>query len=824
MSRCKYIVLLATSLSLCSCGGDGGSSTALPADLKASISLSRFTIAEKPEPNSATLTVALSSSAQSDVIVGIAITGTATLGLDYEIEHQELRIAAGSSMSTTTITALRDFIQEGSETATFAIEHLHGEAVNDPDQAELVIEDSPVPTSSKLIDPIEGPRLTIEVSTVPNEGVIDVTTKVSNIGSELSPETHAVITVRPIEDSEQIVLRLPQIVVPEIAPGSSFGESLQVDAMDLEAGSSFILLAQVATVAGGDVPAYRNASAGFGLTGDHVTAVRCRTPQRDETDGADPLFPQQWPLVNTGQNAFAQQGGSVGADLNMLESIDSEPAVHEARVAVVDTGLEICHPDLSDNIETDASANLGDWPGTVANDPFNHDVRGDHGTSVGGIIGATKDNGRGIRGVHPHVLLRGYNYLLSDQNENHAKAHGASTSNPNSSDVDVFNMSYGQGGNVQSAHFHSTNQVFEHGVNSLRQGRGAIYVKSAGNGFNECSKIQHDIHEEIGCRGSNTDTNSNLPQIVLVGALSAFGTRAPYSSVGSNVWVSAPAGHYGREYPAVITTDQAGTDRGYEAYRRYLGRARGLDNDPANPDGDYVSTFNGTSAAAPHVSGLVALLLSEKPELTWRDIKYILARTAERVDADLPSVRVVISGTPVDFQLPWTRNAAGYWFHNWYGFGAVDVDAALELARNHPPDSLGETYRSHWYVNNIDLDIPDNDGSGIRIPISVTGIESDEKIEAVELRMSFEHDFPSDLGIVLTSPAGTKSVINAPFNDVLSFVYSVADWHQVSNGFYGESVTGAWELQVSDVEAEGIGTFSGWQIRFLTGDVPPVPP
>ena len=823
MFRCKYLIGLTASLFLCSCGGGGGSSADSSIDLKASISLSRFTIAEKPEPNSTVLTIALSSSTTSDVTVGIAIAGTATPGLDYEIEQRQFRIFAGSSTSTTTITALRDFVFEGSESAVFTIEHLNGASVSDPDQAELVIEDSLVPSSSKLLDPIEGPHLTISVVAVPNEESIDTTTRIANIGSELSSETHATITIRPIEDSDQVSLRLPQVAVPQLAAGSSFSMSQQVNALQLEAASSFVVLAQVATVSGGDVPTYRNASAGFSLTELHAVAVSCQTPQTSPTDGADPLFPQQWSLVNAGQSAFAEQGGTVGADLNMLDSLELGTSPHDVRVAIVDTGLEICHPDLSDNIEEGASANLASWPGVTSSDPFNPDVRGDHGTSVGGIVGATKGNGRGIRGVHPQVLLRGYNYLESDQTENHAKALGASISDPNSSDVDVFNMSFGQSGNVQSAHFGSSDQVFEHGVNNLRQGRGAIYVKSAGNGFSACSKIQHDIHEEIGCRGSNTDTQSNLPQILLVGALSAFGTRAPYSGVGSNIWVSAPAGHYGRQYPAVVTTDQAGTKRGYEAYRRYLGRTRGLDDDPANPNGDYISTFNGTSAAAPHVSGLVALLLSEKPELTWRDIKYILARSAKRADIYLPGVRVVIGGTPVDFQLPWTQNGAGYWFHNWYGFGAVDVDAALELADSHSPDSLGEAQRSHWYINNISLDIPDNDGSGIRIPISVTGIETDEKIEAIELRMSFEHDFPSDLGFVLTSPDGTKSVTNAPFNDVLSRVYSATDWHQVSNAFYGESVAGTWELHVIDVEAEGIGTFFGWQIRFLTGDIPPAP-
>ncbi|MCV5991879.1 hypothetical protein OFO94_38030, partial [Escherichia coli] len=45
---------------------------------------------------------------------------------------------------------------------------------------------------------------------------------------------------------------------------------------------------------------------------------------------------------------------------------------------------------------------------------------------------------------------------------------------------------------------------------------------------------------------------------LVTSALRADGTRASYSSVGANVWVAAPAGEYGQDFPAMVTTDLMG--------------------------------------------------------------------------------------------------------------------------------------------------------------------------------------------------------------------------------------------------------------------------
>ena len=258
-----------------------------------------------------------------------------------------------------------------------------------------------------------------------------------------------------------------------------------------------------------------------------------------------------------------------------------------------------------------------------------------------------------------------------------------------------------------------------------------------------------------------------------------------------------------------------GSDRGYVLYGR--GLAAGTE---ANPLGDYISMFNGTSSAAPNASGAIALLLETQPELTWRDVKHILAKTARRLHADIPRVRVAFGGTPAVLQHGWITNAAGYHFHNWYGFGAIDVDAAVALAATHVPNSLGVFTESAPLRLATALTIPDHDGGGLTQIQNVTGLSRTANIEAVQLRIEVRHPSPRELGFELTSPAGTRSIINPVFNRALDGVDSPLDWTILSNAFYGEPPTGEWTLNVIDAAEGNIGKLDAWSLIFYLGEHP----
>ena len=560
------------------------------------------------------------------------------------------------------------------------------------------------------------------------------------------------------------------------------------------------------------------------LTGGSRIPTTCTGFSRDTRPGVpDPLLAQQWALRNTGQTAFADNGGVPGEDLNMTQTLAAGPTGAGVQVAVVDSGLEICHPDLAANVEPGLSYNFGHaaWLGAQADDPFLPTVLGDHGTSVAGVIAAAANNGVGGRGVAPDVRLRGFNFLSYQLPSAYFDALGMSSARPQADDVHVFNMSFGYSGSARGLTA-DQRALFRTGVTDLRDGLGAVYVKAAGNQFDDCTQVDDDgqplaprldLSIELGCFAANRDGENNLPYVITVGGFSADGERSSYSSAGAALWVVAPAGEYGGDHPATITTDQMGGERGYVLIPRGL-----APGDEGNPLGDYISIFNGTSAAAPNAAGAVALLLQTQPDLTWRDVKHILAKTARQLHADIPRVRVAFGGTPAVLQHGWITNAAGYAFHNWYGFGAIDVDAAVALAAVYPPDSLGVFIEAAPLRLATGSRIPDHDGGGLTQTQNITGLSRTANIEALQLRIEVTHPNPWDLGFELISPAGTRNVINPVFNHALHGVDNPLDWTILSNAFYGEPPTGEWTLNVIDAARGNVGTLDAWSLIFYLGE------
>ena len=559
---------------------------------------------------------------------------------------------------------------------------------------------------------------------------------------------------------------------------------------------------------------------GFSLDEEGLVGMQCdaSAPDDGQEGATDPLFGEQWHLENTGQRAYAAIPGSTGEDLGMTNVLSAgTPTGAGVRIAVVDTGLELCHPDLAANVEPLASHNFNadDWHGATLGEPYLPWSVGDHGTSVAGVAAASANNGTGGRGVAPDAILRGYNMLSAvDATGTYYDSLGGSETDPDSSLVDIFNLSFGTLGGAFSIDPNES-QLLRHGVTDLRGGLGALYVKSAGNAFNACGSMHRPANTRIGCTSSNSAASHYSPYLVVVGAFNAQGFRASYSSAGSNLWVSAPAGQFGFNYGAIITPDQVGTNRGYDVISRYGVATEAVDN----PHGNYVSTFTGTSAAAPNASGAIALLLEANPELTWRDVRYILAKTARRIDADIESVQYLVGGSVYVAQLPWTTNAAGYHFHNWYGFGAIAVDDALDLVASHTPDGLGAFVETEAFAVEDTVSIPDDDGTGATQTLTVEGLAGDANIEAVSLYIKITHPQTNDLGIHLTSPAGTESILNPIFNDALAGDADLS-WTLLSNAFYGESPNGEWTLRVMDAAAEDEGTLDEWSLSFALGTHP----
>ncbi len=204
-----------------------------------------------------------------------------------------------------------------------------------------------------------------------------------------------------------------------------------------------------------------------------------------------------------------------------------------------------------------------------------------------------------------------------------------------------------------------------------------------------------------------------------------------------------------------------------------------------------------------------------------RDVKHILARSARRIDPEIAVVSEMVGTVSRDLRLAWTDNAAGYGFHNWYGFGAVDLDAALEMAEDYTPESLGEFRETFWFEQATSVDIPDNDGTGVMQTLNVSGLPDDASIEAVLLEVDIEHEFPNDLGIHLVSPGGTRSVVNQVFNETLAVKHiPEIRWRLLSNAFYGETPNGDWQIEVFDAAEDDTGDLEAWRLKVYYGSHP----
>ncbi len=534
---------------------------------------------------------------------------------------------------------------------------------------------------------------------------------------------------------------------------------------------------------------------------------------------SDPLATQQWHLKNTGQNAFADGGGAIGIDINVEPVFSTFGFTGNGVIAaVVDSGLEIAHEDLAANVVAGGSWNFN----TSTTDPTNTaSTTGDHGTSVSGLIAMARNTMGGI-GVAPSAKLKGFNFLSMSVPTEQAflDSLGGSNANPKSSDVFVFNQSFGIS-TTQEVLINPLDEAqYLFGVTNLRGGKGALYVKAAGNGFNgPC------VTTGLSCENANFDPANTLPYQVVAGAVNADGVKASYSTAGSAIWVSAPGGEFGKNVaqfgaaspeafePAMITTDQSGCVIGSATTNRENGSAF---NDGAAPNTscNYTNQMNGTSSATPMTAGVIALILEANPALTWRDVKHILANTARQIDAARAAFTVALTGGFYVAEPAWTTNFAGFKFHNWYGFGMVNASAAVNMARIYTLGQLGTLANTGFIASAgaLGLAIPDNSAVGATSVLSVPNTPGVQTIEAVQIRVSVTHPFTGDLGIELISPKGTRSVLKN-IRDQFGNSANLSNMVLLSNAFYGENPTGSWTIKVVDGAPADTGTLDNWAIR-----------
>ena len=322
-----------------------------------------------------------------------------------------------------------------------------------------------------------------------------------------------------------------------------------------------------------------------------------RKPLADAAAPNDPGFGQQWGLRNTGQSLDPSSQSTVtpvaGIDADALGAWGVASGSPSVTVAVIDQGVDITHPDLQSAIWT----NTREIPGNGRDDDGNgyvDDVHGwdfvrdsgavdttldddAHGTHVAGIVGATRNNNRGVAGLAAGVRIMPLKFMSEEGGSDsdaidaigYAKAMGAK----------VINASWGASLSEDSD---ADDPLLRDAISQC----GCVFIAAAGNDG-----------------ASSDDPGSrvfpaafDLPNELSVGALDASGQLASFSNYGSAVDLAAPGDD-------IVSTLPAPCERS--------------DGSATN---DCYGWGGGTSMAAPFVSATAALMLSLAPTLTPAEI------------------------------------------------------------------------------------------------------------------------------------------------------------------------------------------------------------
>ena len=386
----------------------------------------------------------------------------------------------------------------------------------------------------------------------------------------------------------------------------------------------------------------------------------------------DHEFPAQWPLENR-----AADGRPQGVDLN-VRSAWPYTRGQGITIADVDSGVELTHPELA--LAAQGSPHFDFVSQSASGAPLGRSAFWAHGTEVAGLMVAEMNTARMV-GVAPEAKLA--SWVIFDTSLNLA------------SDEHLMDMYQYQPNTVAvQNHSWSTHDIPLGGPTLLEQvglsnaflfgrsGKGVVMVRAAGNG------------REAGSNG-NDDSYVSDPRTISVAAARPDGRVARYSEPGACVLVAAPSGDSGSS--GLFTTDLLGSS-GVNQFGFF----------PPNEDlSDYAFNsvgFSGTSAAAPQIAAVVALMLSANPNLAVRDVQQVLLLSARHFDFADPDLRT---------------NGAGLLVSHNLGFGVPDAGVAVRLAlgwSNRPATTRTTVSSSRT------LGIPDD---GLRVEITGPGVPSD---------------------------------------------------------------------------------------------------
>ena len=334
--------------------------------------------------------------------------------------------------------------------------------------------------------------------------------------------------------------------------------------------------------------------------------------------------------------AWSINGTSLDSSFKTTNTIDDNAHIHmpsstnnqKIKVAIIDQGFQYNHPDLAEKV-----IDVKYISNTILENEY-------HGTAIAGIIASTY---LGVAPNNVELILINIDFDSITESElieafNYAKDAGAK----------IINCSWGS--TRDETNTYPFSQTFTNTIANLKIA-GISVIFASGNGDDSENALDLD---------NSLNDLSELDSAIGVGATSVLNDVTSYSNYGSNIDIIAPGG--GGYYNNVDLIGMISLD--------LVGDA-GISNSSDIDKGANYAFWKGTSFSVPTISGVIALMLSENPNLTAENIRSILIETADKVSNDS-------SAQYIDLASDNTTST----FNTQRAYGKVNASAAIQAAIN----------------------------------------------------------------------------------------------------------------------------------------------
>jgi len=458
----------------------------------------------------------------------------------------------------------------------------------------------------------------------------------------------------------------------------------------------------------------------------------------DTLNFTDPFFYRQWHLYNNG-TVSKHPGNDINVVPLWKRGINGTGVV----VSVIDDGVEWTHEDIFPNWNIDSSYDFS--LNSIYTDKKRLPKSDSHGTRCAGAIAAQPNSVCGV-GVAFGAKIAGERLISSMTTD----SMEATALNYKFQINDIYSNSWGPNDDGATVEGPGTlcNKALQNGVLKGRNGYGSIFIFASGNG---------GMYDD----NCNFDGFANSVYTIAVGAIAHDNTKPFYSEVCS---AQLAVTYSGDKKLSITTTDILNSDEDKHT------KVKGC-----------TSYHSGTSAAAPIAAGIIALMLSARPDLGWRDVQHIIVDNAVIIQPD-------DSG--------WQKNGAGRFVHHSFGFGKMDAEKLVNASIKHKILPVAPLKFDKEVSPRLTIPI-DNELVETTMELTEEEVGAIHSLEHVQITVKLPHKNRRYLTIKLISPSGTESLLatersedegNDGFNG----------WTFMTVFNWGESPVGTWKLVIND--------------------------